>query len=916
MVEDPVIKTFGDQIRHADLAFKDASLEKQFLKDFAFSSLTNIKLAVGFSVLVYALFSILDYIIAPALFSFFFQIRFFYVIPFAIVVMIAFQFRLWIYYAQWLLSLLMISAGLGIVLMIAAGGETLLAYYYVGLILVLIFNYDFIKLRFVFATVSGWIVVLAYEVVCYSLEVSPEVWIMSSFFLVSANLFGMLSSYYFEFIIRRGFYVNKLLLDEKERTAQANQGLETKVAERSAELSEMNINLKEAEAKYRLILEYSSDMIWTTDQFGRMTFCNQQFLQVLGYESRPPDSLSVFRFLPERFHKKMHEKLKLAVKDTSLTFRIVFLTQSGKELLIDIQVSSMVSEKGMIEMLYFGKNINEVWRNEITRKIIHRIADKISSPVRIPFISEYIHMQLVEARVATHCYVAMISEKAADPSFVYPDENSLTQLQAESGLDFLRYVTHSAKPVIANREDMIILQSEGKIKAIDVLCKSWLGVPIKHKNQAVGAVVLLNYDEEKAFDEQDLEMMEVIAYYLSQLHSRYDSDRQVQEALAKAKESDHLKSTFLATMSHELRTPLNAIIGFSSLLDDNMSKEDVLDYAQTIHESGEHLLKIVQDILNITLLEDGSVLPSPENIMLSDITSELKPMVTAEQFEMRKGHLVVNWNQIDRLGHVVLETDRQMLKQVLLNLIKNSLKFTEQGHVAVGCDMIEEGGQHFLRFFVKDTGIGINPEQQTYIFDVFRQVDDTYTRRFGGIGVGLTIAARLVKMMGGRIWLESNSGQGTQFYFIIPDKLRIVATSRQEKEQDDETNVGIDNDGKRIALIVDDVENSFQLLSIMLSEIGFKSVWGKSGHEAVQICKSNPNISVVMMDLKMPGMDGYEATRLIKRLFPELPVVAQTAYAIMGDREKALDAGCDEYLSKPIMKERLHETVKMLVKVD
>jgi len=314
MVEDPVIKTFGAQIRRADLAFKDESFENQFLKDFAISSLANVKLAVGFSVVVYALFSILDYIIAPTLFPFFFQIRFFYVIPFAIVVMIAFQFRLWIYYTQWLLSLLMISAGLGIVLMIAAGGESLLAYYYVGLILVLIFNYDFIKLRFVFATVSGWIVVLAYEGVCYYLEVSTEVWIMSSFFLVSANLFGMLSSYYFELIVRRGFYMNKLLLDEKERTAEANHGLETKVAERSAELSELNKNLTEAEAKYRLMLECSNDMIWTTDQFGRITFCNQQFLQVLGYKTKPSDSMSVFHFLPERFHKKCTKNLSWLLK--------------------------------------------------------------------------------------------------------------------------------------------------------------------------------------------------------------------------------------------------------------------------------------------------------------------------------------------------------------------------------------------------------------------------------------------------------------------------------------------------------------------------------------------------------------------------------------------------------------------------
>ena len=383
---------------------------------------------------------------------------------------------------------------------------------------------------------------------------------------------------------------------------------------------------------------------------------------------------------------------------------------------------------------------------------------------------------------------------------------------------------------------------------------------------------------------------------------RKKAENDLKAALEKATESDRLKSTFLATMSHELRTPLNGIIGFAQLLNSESSREEVEEFAIQIHKSGNRLLKIIEDMFDFTLIETGAIKIAKEEKNIRSLLDDILLIIKAEQEKLNKPGINIRLNPKNKNKDLYLLTNHNRLKQILINLLNNALKFTDDGVIEFGYEEKTLNKQHLLQFYVSDTGIGIPKEKQNVIFDIFRQVEDSSTRRYGGVGISLSIAKRLTELLGGSIWLESEAGKGSIFYFTIPfDKF--------EKSRDliiDETKKKHSLTGKTV-LIVEDVESSFEVLNLVLKRSGIKCIWAKDGQKAIELCKENTNINLVLMDINMPDMNGYEATKKIKKIRPKLPIIAQTAYALLGDEEKSLDAGCDDYISKPIKRELLME---------
>lgn len=360
----------------------------------------------------------------------------------------------------------------------------------------------------------------------------------------------------------------------------------------------------------------------------------------------------------------------------------------------------------------------------------------------------------------------------------------------------------------------------------------------------------------------------------------------------KAEESDKLKSSFLANMSHEIRTPLNAILGFSSLLKNpGLSREKTESFVDIIDSSGQQLLTIINDILDISKIEAGQISISKSNVKISQVLNEIY-----QQFEKHAEQKNIQFYlKNDTLKRdLEINTDEIRIRQIISNLLNNAIKFTHEGTVEFGVQLNDK----FLEFYVKDTGIGISAEDKKIIFEPFRQVEKSNSRMYGGNGLGLSISKALVEKLGGTLSVESEPGKGSVFSFTIP----LINSNTTEKKHSEST---VENKwDKHIILIAEDECYNYLFLEELLSPTGVKILHARDGKEAVELVKTHPEISLVLMDIKMPVMDGYTATRLIKSLKPQIPVIAQTAYAMSEDREKSENAGFDNFIAKPIVQDR------------
>lgn len=373
-------------------------------------------------------------------------------------------------------------------------------------------------------------------------------------------------------------------------------------------------------------------------------------------------------------------------------------------------------------------------------------------------------------------------------------------------------------------------------------------------------------------------------------------------AKERAEESDRLKSAFLTNMSHEIRTPMNGILGFANLLKEpSLTGDEQQNYIRIIEKSGARMLNIINDIISISKIESGL---TEINISESNINEQVEYIYTFFKPEVEGKGIQFSYKNSLPLSEAIIKTDREKLFAILTNLVKNAIKYCDKGSIELGCNKKGE----FLEFYIKDSGIGINSDRQEAIFERFIQADIIDKDARQGAGLGLSISKAYVGMLGGELWVESKKGLGSTFYFTI-----LYTTELQKT--DGITDVAIKGVeevwGKNLKiLIVDDDKTSDFLISIMLTEISREILHAKSGLEAIELCRNNPDTDLILMDIKMPVMGGYDATRQIRQFNKDVIIIAQTAYGLTGDREKAMESGCNEHLSKPITKNELMSLVQ------
>jgi PAS domain S-box-containing protein len=654
------------------------------------------------------------------------------------------------------------------------------------------------------------------------------------------------------------------------------------------------------------LIDSTPEAIAITDYPGTITMVNKEFTNLFGYT--PEEAVNRFiddLVVPDELKDDAISIDELAARHHRVIRETIRKDKYGNRINVSLIATAIVVNNKTVAYLGIYRDITTERKNQLLQEILYNISNAALKQLDIKEIYPTIVQELSKIWDTNNFFIALYDKASDTLSLPFFTDEKDQFYEIPTSKTITGWVIRNNKPVLLKQKDLRALEETGEIDLVGSPCKVWMGIPLTVDNSIIGVMCLQDYNDEDKFSHDDLYVLNFIANQIAiALQRRMMLDNLI-VARQKAEEAAQSKQIFMSTMSHEIRTPLNEVIGITNLLLQGNPREDQMDYIKTLRFSGNHLLTLVNDVLDYNKMESGKIVFEQTQFNLNDFLAEI---MRSYSFRSKAKHLDF---EIIKGGNLPSEVigDPIRLNQILSNLLSNALKFTNQGGIKVNVRELErKGNQSSLEFSVQDTGIGIPKERHNAIFDSFTQASADTTRNYGGTGLGLAICKKLIELQGGTIMLESEPGLGSTFTFTINLSITEKGKAISEGEKS-ESFSGLE--GKRI-LVAEDNKINFFVANKFLTGWGVIVSQAENGQLALDLLEKE-DFDLILMDLQMPVMDGIEATRIIRKSenprINSIPIVALTAAIMSENHDKIDELNINEYVLKPFKPHDLFERI-------
>lgn len=656
------------------------------------------------------------------------------------------------------------------------------------------------------------------------------------------------------------------------------------------------------------LIESAPESIVQTSQDGTIERVNKEFLREFGYSEKECIGKNIDTLIiPDDIRDEGKRFTNRASKNETIAVETFRKRKNGDKIFVSLLIKPVSFRDRTTSLFAIYRNISEKQRESDLKAVIQNISNVALTQTEFQDIFTIFKNEIGKLYNTKNFYIVLYNENDQTLSLpLYTDEKDKFDMVPIKGT-LTGWLIKGAKPILLREKDIEVLETEKAIDLVGSPCKVWLGVPLTIDNKIIGAMVLQDYDDESIFTNNDLQAINLIGNQIALVIQRKEMLENLVIERKKAEEAARLKQQFMSTMSHEIRTPLNEVIGITNLLLQGNPRSDQMEYIKTLRFSGNHLLTLVNDVLDFNKMESGMIVFEKILFNFTDFITDLKRTYS---FRTDEKGLKFDIERSENLPDEIIG-DPIRLNQVLSNLLSNALKFTSSGFIKLSIKEVKRDTKYIdIRFAVEDSGIGIPKDKLDTIFESYTQASEDTTRKYGGTGLGLSIVKKLTELQGSKIDVNSNIGKGSSFSFTLRFILsKTASVSKGDVSSEEEKFDRLE--GKRV-LIAEDNKINYFVANKFLSKWGVIVSHAENGKIALDMINEN-EYDLVLMDLHMPEMDGIEASGIIrsseKPEIKDIPIVALTA-AIMSEHEDKIEGlNINDYILKPFKPKELYDKI-------